>query len=438
MSKTLHCAHCGKPYVEGEATWCPECGAPRAAPVVPEPTEPVAPRGASLSATKAPKTAKPSKPGAGERQAMGGGVLGILAIVLIAMLWNNHWRLPAPPRRPVPAALPPEPDHREPPEPGTPKGAKPPAVADALAPEPLESMVPPPPFPDPGPGHLIEPGVVCHEIQFNPPDENAEALPGQSGKLWLYLPEGQHDPTALPCVLIAAAGSNLITGKALSGDDRAEHLPFVRAGFAVLAYEVDGAVAEGEGLDDEKARHAIEAFLAAQAGLVNAHNALEYVLAKVPQVDPERIYAAGHTSAGRLALLFAENEPRLKGCAALACRIDVRSLVPPEAIEAFQGTIPGMIAFFTRFNPWTQQTRLRCPVFLFCALDDPTVSANEVRDFAEWLQRAGKSVTLVAEPARDHLQAILKVGIPRAITWLKGLSESALSHQRTGESQPES
>ena len=44
----------------------------------------------------------------------------------------------------------------------------------------------------------------------------------------------------------------------------------------------------------------------AQAGLVNARNALEFVLARVPEVDPKRIYAAGHSSAGTLALLFAE------------------------------------------------------------------------------------------------------------------------------------
>ena len=169
-----------------------------------------------------------------------------------------------------------------------------------------------PVFPDPGPGREIEPGIMLHEIRL--PGGNS---PGFGGKLWLYLPSGAQ---GVPCVLITGAGSNLLVGMDLADGDRPEHLPYVRAGFAVMAFELDGAVANMQQAGDPQILAGAARFLAARAGLVNANVALEYLLAKVPQVDPQRIYVAGHSSAGTLSLLFAEHEPRLKGCVAFAPR----------------------------------------------------------------------------------------------------------------------
>ena len=94
-----------------------------------------------------------------------------------------------------------------------------------------------PPLPDIGPGREIEPGVMFHEVRLPGGDK-----PGFAGKLWLYLPSGDHADQSLPCVLITAGASNLLEGIHLSEYARAEQLPYVRAGFAVLAYELDGAL----------------------------------------------------------------------------------------------------------------------------------------------------------------------------------------------------
>ena len=104
----------------------------------------------------------------------------------------------------------------------------------------------------------------------------------------------------------------------LADGDVAEHLPYARAGYAVLAFDVDGMLANRQNPTPEAIFEAAGRFQAAQAGLVNAHIALEYVLAKVPEVDPKRITVAGHSSAGTLAVLFAEHEPRLRSCLAYA------------------------------------------------------------------------------------------------------------------------
>jgi hypothetical protein len=95
-----------------------------------------------------------------------------------------------------------------------------------------------PPLPQPAAGAEIEPGVLFSEVSIQPGSAAGQSQPGHRGKFWLYLPKGQHPAGSLPCILIAGAGSNLITGMDLGDGDRREHLPYARAGFAVLAYEL--------------------------------------------------------------------------------------------------------------------------------------------------------------------------------------------------------
>ena len=57
---------------------------------------------------------------------------------------------------------------------------------------------------------------------------------------YLYLPPGKHAPKSLPCVLIAPAGSTCWRAWTLGDGDSPEHMPYVKAGYAVLAYELDG------------------------------------------------------------------------------------------------------------------------------------------------------------------------------------------------------
>jgi predicted Zn finger-like uncharacterized protein len=276
----------------------------------------------------------------------------------------------------------------------------------------------PPLFPELGDGVPLERGVRFYEVRLGPPDP-APASPGHRGKLWLYLPVGQNDAGSLPCILIAGAGSNLVSGMDLAAGDRPEHLPYVRAGFAVLAYELDGALQDRDGGSD-LARGAA-AFLAAQAGLVNARNALDFLASRVPEVDPERIYAVGHSSAATLALLVAENEPRIKGCVAFAPVVDTAQRTPRLAQQRLARFVPGAGDFFTRYNPRQHEDAIHCPVFLFHAEDDSNVPVGESLGCQARLEALGKAVTLETVPTGDHYQGMLAQGIPRAIAWLKRL-----------------
>lgn len=282
--------------------------------------------------------------------------------------------------------------------------------ASAAALEPYDPAgVPIPPMPDRAAvePYEVDSGVLLTELQFA-----GSGGPGQNGQIWLYLPPGEHAPGSLPCVLIGPAGTTLMEGMDLGEGDQAEHIPYVQAGFAVVAYSLDGPT---EGLFDQVA---YEEFQAAMAGVVNGRNAMEFVLAKVPEVDPKRVFAAGHSSAGTLALLFAEHEPRLAGVAAYMPVYDVpkRSGWMLRIVDA---QLPHAADFAHRSSPKTHADRLNCPVFLYTASDDSNVPAADVRAAAEDLQSRGKDVTIEVAPYGDHYQPMIDTGIPAAIAWMK-------------------
>lgn len=279
----------------------------------------------------------------------------------------------------------------------------------AAALEPFDpASVPIPPMPDRSAAepYEVDSGVLLTELQFT------GSGPGQNGQIWLYLPPGDHAPGSLPCVLIAPAGTTMMEGMDLGEGDQAEHIPYVQAGFAVVAYSLDGPT---DALFDQSA---FDAFRDSMGGVVNGRNALEFVLAKVPEVDPKRIFAAGHSSAGTVALLFAEHEPRLAGVAAYMPVYDLPDRFG-SMLRIVDAQVTGATDFAHRSSPKTHADRLNCPVFLYTADDDSNVPAADVRAAAADLQSRGKEVTVESAPYGDHYQPMIDSGIPAAIEWMK-------------------
>ncbi|MFN3650985.1 MAG: alpha/beta hydrolase family protein [Armatimonadota bacterium] len=265
-------------------------------------------------------------------------------------------------------------------------------------------------FPDLGAGRVIAPGVRLHEVRL---------ARGKGGStLWIYLPE---EPAAakLPCVLIGPAGTRLFHGIGLGEGDRPEHLPYVRAGFAVVAYEIDGPLSDNA--SDPELIAAVSAFKAAEGGVANARLALDYVAEKVPAVDPARIYAAGHSSAATLALQVAAREPRVKGCVAFAPCTDLEGRLGPQLIDALSSVVPGYRDFVRQTSPVRNAEHLKQPLYLFHAGDDSVVPPQESIRLAAAVQAKNPNVTLVRVPSGDHYDSMVQQGIPGAIQWLKGL-----------------
>lgn len=286
--------------------------------------------------------------------------------------------------------------------------------------------VPVPEFPDLGvPRGSTVAGVVYHEISlgdFDAPARNAP--PGSRMDMILYLPNGVHDRGSLPCILIAAAGTALLEGNGCFDESyQAETLPYVQQGFAVLGYSLDGALPAGKPSNRELAT-AYQQFRAAHAGLVNSRNALEFVLQKVPQVNPDQIYAAGHSSAGTLALLFAEHEARLAGCLAYAPCVDVaKRLTGYTSNPLVALMMPGAQDFAAKESPLEHLSHLRCPVFLFHASDDTNTPISETVMLSEKLTGQNTPCQFESVPDGGHYDAMVQRGIPLGIEWLRPLTQ---------------
>ena len=118
----------------------------------------------------------------------------------------------------------------------------------------------------------------------------------------------------------------LFSGMILGDEDIESVLPYVEHGFAIVAYETDGCQPsfDHDPTPLEIAQMTRD-YVESKAGLVNAKRAIDYAIANFPELDENQLYAIGHSSGGKQALLLAAHDVRIKGCIgfAPACRMDM-------------------------------------------------------------------------------------------------------------------
>ncbi|MFI5380258.1 MAG: prolyl oligopeptidase family serine peptidase [Tepidisphaerales bacterium] len=250
---------------------------------------------------------------------------------------------------------------------------------------------------------------------------------GQDVRVWIYLPTAQAGrPRSVGCVFIAPAGSTCFTGMNLSSDDELEFVPYVRAGFAVVAYDLEGPLRDTDSPSRSEVTTAVKAFMAADGGLADARMAIEYTLKTVPEVDPSRLYAAGHSSAGTVALLLAASDARIKGCIAYAPCSDLEGRLR-EASDLGR-LVSGTADFARSHSPLTVAERLACPVFLFHANDDDNVPVSQ----SHTLRSRSPKIQIMTVSSGGHRDAYIQEGIPAGIAWLRS-RDTELGGARTGD-----
>jgi dipeptidyl aminopeptidase/acylaminoacyl peptidase len=277
---------------------------------------------------------------------------------------------------------------------------------------PAEAQAAPLTYPEWGPGRLIQPG-----IQFQEATLQRGSMPM---RVWYYHPE--QAAGKMPLVLVPPAGSTLFCGMSLAEGDRPEHYPYARAGFAVVSFDIDGHIPNLEKASDAALLQGAREFRDAKAGLANAHAALDFVLAKVPSIDTDRIYIAGHSSAATLALLVAEHEPRIKACVAYAPCTDVETRLA-AAIPGLDGALPGYREFLHFSSPRTHAEKLKCPVLVFHAKDDRNIPIRDSTDFVAAVRKTNPQVTLITAPTGGHYDSMINEGIPKGIQWLRKIQQ---------------
>lgn len=245
-----------------------------------------------------------------------------------------------------------------------------------------------------------------------------EIGPGSADKLYIFRPTNASEDSR-PCLFVAAAGATAFSGMNIAEGDVPELLPYAEAGFVVVGYETDGEL-NGEGL--LAVRRAFYTYHASQAGLINARNAIDYALENLPEIDPERLYTAGHSSAGGQALLLAAHEPRIQGCVAFNSVTDNEKWLADDYGALVRALPRGGGECLRQWSPRTHESSIHCPVLLFHSEADKNVDASQSKDAARRMKQLGKDVKLVVVPRGDHYNSMIAEGIPAAVTWLRTLT----------------
>ena len=143
----------------------------------------------------------------------------------------------------------------------------------------------------------------------------------------------------------------------------------------------------------------------------------------MPEVDPDRISAAGHSSASVPALdLEKRFGPEIVAQLKRRSSFVFVSHVKPDGDTLGAGLALGLalkamgkrVGYFHKRN----EDKLQVPLFLFHAKDDSNVPVVDTEAFAADLKSRGKPVTLDLVEAGDHYDSMINEGIPRAIAWL--------------------
>ncbi len=235
--------------------------------------------------------------------------------------------------------------------------------------------------------HGPSPQPVSPEERQKPPDvqEVQFVSHGQTLFGWLGVPS---TPGPHPGLLYAHGGF------ALGGSDFDDVRPFVQAGYVVFAPAWRGE--DGNPGD----------FQMLYGEVNDADAALDY-LAKVPGVDPSRLFAAGHSVGGTTIMLLAESTTKLRGAAACGGFPDMCGAIHETGKPTFDET-----PFDWRDklesdlrSPARHLNDLHCPLELFYGQQEEYYigQANAMQADA---QKKHKAVTVTVFPGADHFTAL--------------------------------
>lgn len=224
-------------------------------------------------------------------------------------------------------------------------------------------------------------------------------------RIRLVMPKTEARPGTMPCAFICPAGSNLLTGVAFDEGEQSDYDTLVETGIAVCFYSLDGVPQPGSGPDE--LQRSMSAYIASRGGLNNLQDAIDAVLAGVPEINEHQLATVGHSSAGTVALIGAAHEPRIDYVAVMAPVTDLTARVEPSLFDE------KVIAFADRMSP-VRTIGFRNPIFVYHCSEDRVVPVEESKKF----QRAAPRLVELEVWPGDHAAALRK-GLPRVRDWLK-------------------
>jgi hypothetical protein len=241
----------------------------------------------------------------------------------------------------------------------------------------------------------------------------------------IYLPT---HPTKqkLPCIFVAPSGTTPLYGQRLEPMNRPEYIHYVEAGYAVIAYDVDGVIPDMSAANeapllrnpDKIVTDRLKSYKAADGGILNTKLAIDYAIARMPQIDPNAIYTAGSGSGGTIALMAAATDQRIKGAIAFTPVTDISKKFP-HLIENISKVVSRYPEAIERFSPYQNTTKIAKPLFIFQDDGSTINSVEDTNSFVELVSKSNPSVTFFHAPVVPSFRSdIPPTGIQQAIEWL--------------------
>ncbi|MDD9936715.1 MAG: prolyl oligopeptidase family serine peptidase [Myxococcales bacterium] len=245
--------------------------------------------------------------------------------------------------------------------------------------------------------------------------EGQRARSQMLGEARVVVELGDTPPRGL--VVVPPAGGTGFTVAGLTEGDKPEHVPYVKAGYAVLSFNMRGTLPPRA--KRPQAEAAARAFVEGDGGLQDAVSALDLTFEELGyQLPAKRVFAAGHSSAASLVRSLAALEPHIQAVLAYAPVADFSSWIEGKPMSQIVGAVDGARELAHEQAPIRLVSSIRQPVFLFHAVDDPVVAVSESHRLATALAGAGNRAKLVTVPSGGHYDAMIGTGIPAGIKWL--------------------
>jgi len=140
-------------------------------------------------------------------------------------------------------------------------------------------------------------------------------------------------------------------------------------------------------------------------------------LAKIPGVDPNRIFVAGHSVGGTLAMLGAMTSKRFKGCASFSGSPDQPHWIRgQETLAPFDYTDEKEMAMR---SPLAFPKSFKCPARLYWGNQEWAIFAGPSKKLAELAKANGQDVEAI-QVNGDHMSSVTPA-MSQAVTFFKGV-----------------
>ena len=203
---------------------------------------------------------------------------------------------------------------------------------------------------------------------------------------------------------------------------------YAKAGYAIIAYDVDGAIDTIERINHTQSLDAreklifidlIKAYKASDAGVLNAKLAIDYAVARIPQIDPNAMYAAGTGSGGTISLMVAATDNRIKAAIVNSPFTNLPGKYS-SLMETVSKSVPGYKEFIDRSSPHNNIDKMTKPIFIFHDDNLTDISLEDTTNFVAAVKQKNSVISFTHERDREFRDnySSHSSSVKQSIEWL--------------------